>query len=123
MQEKPFASQQIRVFVGLIVGAIIAYVDNFLFGGEVSPIVIVVLLLVAGLTLGILWKWSALLPMILMWLWLPMAHLVKKVLGLSDTLHPNTYPSLLLFSIFTLVISAIGFLMGVWASKVVHARA
>lgn len=119
---KPFSSRQIRVFVGLIVGAIIAAVDNFLFGGEVSPMVIVGLLLVAALTLGGLWKWSALLPVTLMWLWLPMAHLVKKVLGLPDTLHPNTYSSILLLSVFTLVISAIGFLMGGLASKGVRAR-
>jgi hypothetical protein len=116
---KPFSSLQIRILVGLIVGAIIAYVDSFLFGGEVSPIVIVVLLLGAAIAIGIIWKWYGLLTVALMWLWLPMVHVVKKALGLRDTLHPDTYTSILLFSVFTFVVSAIGFLIGVLASKIV----
>jgi hypothetical protein len=110
---------QIRIFVGLFVGATIAYVDNFLFQGEVSPIVIVILLLVAAVSIGITWKWRAVIAIALMWLWLPMAHVAKKVLGLPDTLHPNTYTSILLYAIFTFVISAIGFLLGLFARKIV----
>jgi hypothetical protein len=116
---KSLPSLQIRIVVGLIVGVIIAYVDNFSFGGEVSPIVIVVLLLVAGITIGIVWNWQALLTAAVMWLCLPMAHVLKKVLGVPDTLHPNTYTSILLFSLFTFVVSSIGLLLGVFASKLV----
>jgi len=116
---KSLSSLPIRIFVGLLVGAIIAYVDNFSFQGEVSPIVIVISLLIASISIGIIWKWRALITIALIWLWLPMAHVVKKVLGLPDTLHPNTYTSILLLSVFTLVVSAIGFLIGVSASKIV----
>lgn len=55
-------------------------------------------------------KWHALLTVALIWLWLPMAHVVKKVLELLDTLHPNTYPSILLYTVFTFAVSSIGFL-------------
>jgi len=36
------------------------------------------------------------------------AHLVKHILGLPDTLHPNTYTSIMMLATFTLVILAIG---------------
>lgn len=55
-------------------------------------------------------KWHALLTVALFWLWLPMARVIKKVLGLPDTLHPNTYSSILLYTIFTFAVSSIGFL-------------
>jgi hypothetical protein len=116
---KPLSSMQIRIFAGLVIGAIIAFVDNFSFQGEVSPIVIVVLLLVAAISIGASWKWHGLITIALMWLWLPMAHVVKKVLGLPDTLHPNTYTSILMYTIFTFAVSAIGLLLGVSINKIV----
>lgn len=115
---KPLSSLQIYIFVGFIIGAIISSVDNFSFQGEVSPIVVVILLFVGAISIGITWKWHGLITVALIWLWLPMAHVVKKVLGLPDTLHPNTYTSILLLAVFTFVISAIGFLLGMSASKI-----
>lgn len=117
---KPLSSVQIHIFAGLIIGAIIAYVDNFSFQGEVSPIVIVILLLVATISVGAVWKWHGLITVALMWLWLPMAHVVKKALGLPDTLHPNTYTSILMFTVFTFAVSAIGLLLGVSINKIVR---
>jgi len=37
-----------------------------------------------------------------------LAHLVKHVLGLPDTLHPNTYTSILYLAAFTLVVATVG---------------
>jgi hypothetical protein len=116
---KPLPSMLIRIFAGLMIGAIIAYVDNFSFQGEVSPIVVVVLLLIATISVGVVWKWHGLITVAAMWLWLPMAHFVKKVLGLPDTLHPNTYTSILMFTEFTFAISAIGLIVGISINKIV----
>ncbi len=116
---KSSLSMQTRILAGLIIGAIIAYVDNFSFQGEVSPIVIVVMLLVATITIGVSWERRGLLTSALLWLWLPMTHIVKKVLGLPDTLHPNTYASILMFTVFTFTISGIGFITGIAINKIV----
>lgn len=115
---KSSASISIRVFTGLIIGAIIAYVDNVLYEGEISPIVIVILLLTATIGFGFLWKWKSLIGVTLIWLWLPMTHVVKKVLELPDTLHPNTYKSILMFTAFTFAVSSIGLLLGVSINKI-----
>lgn len=98
----------VQVGVGLAAGAAIAAVDNFAFEGEVSPIVIVALLLAATATAGFLWGrhgWGAALAA---WAWVPLAHVVKHVLGLPDTLHPNTWASILMLAAFTLVVAAVG---------------
>jgi CDP-diglyceride synthetase len=109
---KTRSNWQIRLLVGLIAGAIIVYIDNFAFQGEVSPIVIVMMLLVSTITFGAIWKWQAWIAALAIWICVPMAHVVKHLLGLPDTLHPNTYPSILLLALFTLVVSAIGFFFG-----------
>jgi hypothetical protein len=119
---KSLLSMQTRILAGLIIGAMIAYVDNFSFQGEVSPIVIVVILLVATIVIGVLWERRGILTTALLWLWLPMTHIVKKVLGLPDTLHPNTYVSILMFTVFTFVISSIGFIIGIAIHKIVIAQ-
>jgi asparagine N-glycosylation enzyme membrane subunit Stt3 len=38
------------------------------------------------------------------WVCVPLAHLVKHVLGLPDTVHPNTYASILLLAAFSLAL-------------------
>jgi hypothetical protein len=42
------------------------------------------------------------------WAWLTLVHLVKHVFGLPDTLHPNTYTSILMLAVFSLVVATIG---------------
>jgi len=101
-----------RLLVGLIAGAVIVFTDNFAFQGEVSPIVIVIMLLAATITAGAIWKWQAWIAVVTLWVCVPMAHAVKHLLGLPDTLHPNTYASILMLAVFTFVISATGFLFG-----------
>ena len=97
-----------RAGIGVIVGAGIAAVDNFAFGGEVSPIVIVGMLLVFGAAAGIIWGVRAVLSAAIVWVWLPTAHLLKHVMGLPDTIHPNTYASILKLGAFSFVVTAIG---------------
>ena len=102
------SSVSIRVGIGVIVGAGIAAVDNFAFGGEVSPIVIVGMLVVFGAAVGMIWGGRAAVAAAIAWVWLPMAHVLKHLMRLPDTIHPNNYASLLKLGAFTFVVTAIG---------------
>jgi hypothetical protein len=102
------------LFVGCIAGVGIATVDNVLSKGEVSPIVIVALLFVATLAAGIVWVWRGIFAATGTWMCVPLAHIIKHLLGLPDTLHPNTYASIMLLAVFTLVVAAIGLACGVF---------
>jgi hypothetical protein len=97
-----------RLGVGLLAGLVIVYVDNCTFEGEVSPIVIVALLLAATTGAGVLFRRSGWISAAVAWACVPLAHLIKHVLGWPDTLHPNTYVSSLYLALFTLAIAAIG---------------
>lgn len=98
----------IRAGTGAIAGAGIAAVDNFAFGGEVSPIVIVGMLLIFGAAAGMIWGARAGVAAAVAWAWLPMAHVFKHLMGLPDTIRPNTYPSILKLAVFSFVITGIG---------------
>jgi hypothetical protein len=97
-----------RTAVGIAAGAVVAYVDNVAFGGEISPVVIVAMLLAATAMFGLVWGGRGWLPAFSAWACIPLAHLVKHVLGLPDTLHPNTYASILLLAAFTLGVTLAG---------------
>ncbi len=99
--------------MGLVAGAAIVYVDNWAFEGEVSPIVIVALLLAATAMAGAMWGRSGWIAAAVTWACVPLAHLVKHVLDLPDTLHPNTYTSILFLAAFTLVVATGGTACGV----------
>jgi predicted membrane protein len=101
-----------RLALGLGVGIAIACVDNFAFGGEVSPIVIVGLLIVSTTTFGGVWGRAGWMPVLAAWMCVPLAHLVKHVLGLPDTLQPNTYTSILMLAAFTLAVATVGTVAG-----------
>jgi hypothetical protein len=107
-----------RFAVGFGTGIAIACVDNFAFGGEVSPIVIVALLIAATATFGGIWGRGGWTTALAAWICVPLAHLVKHVLGLPDTLHPNTYTSILLLAVFTFVVAT----LGTGAGTLVHRR-
>src|SRR5262249_59759956 len=103
---KPILSKWPTVLgVGVVAGAAIAYVDNYAFEGEVSPIVIVALLLAATAMAGAVWGRRGWVAVAVMWACVPSAHVVKHVLGLPDTLHPNTYMSILYLAAFTLIVA------------------
>lgn len=98
----------IRAGIGVVVGAGIVAVDNFAFGGEVSPIVIVGMLLVFAAAVGMIWGGRAAVAAAMAWVWVPMAHVLKHLMRLPDTIHPNNYASLLKLGAFTFVVTAIG---------------
>jgi hypothetical protein len=97
-----------RGTIGLGAGIAIASVDNLAFGGEVSPIVVVALLIATTATFGGIWGHGGWTAALAAWLCVPLAHLVKHGLGLPDTLHPNTYASILMLAGFTLVMATLG---------------
>ena len=97
-----------RLGAGLAAGAAIVYVDNFAFEGEVSPIIIVAMLLAATATAGAIWGRRGWVTAAAAWACVPLAHLVKHVLGLPDTLQPNTYASILVLAAFSLVVATAG---------------
>jgi len=107
----------VRLILGCVAGVSIAAVDEFAFRGEVSPIVIVALLLATTATTGAVWGRDGLLPCVAIWFWLPFAHAAKHALGVPDTIHPNTYFSILMLAIFSLGVSCIGFLVGLLFNK------
>ena len=97
-----------RLCVGLAAGIAIAWVDNFAFEGEVSPIVIVVMLLAATATIAAVWGrhgWATARRCVVV---RTARSSIKHVLGLPDTLHPNTYTSILMLAAFTFVVAALG---------------
>jgi hypothetical protein len=106
-----------RVGVGLLAGAVIVYVDNFAFEGEVSPIVIVALLLAVTAVVAAIWGERGWVPVGVAWAGVPLAHLVKHALGLPDTLHPNTYTSILYLAAFTLCVATVGAGFGLLARR------
>ena len=106
-----------RLAIGLGTGLAIAAVDSFAFGGEVSPIVIVILLVATTAAFGGIWGRGGWTAAVATWLCVPLAHVVKHVLGLPDTLHPNTYTSILMLAAFTLVVTTIGTGAGILLHK------
>ena len=103
-----------RVVVGLAAGAAISTVDNVAFAGEVSPIVVVALLLASTGIAGAFWGRRSWVAAILTAGCVPSAHLIKHLLGLPDTLHPNTYASIFKLAGFSLAVVAVGTACGIF---------
>ena len=106
----------VRLGVGVAAGAGIAYVDNHAFQGEVSPLVIVAMLLGASSTATGVWGRRGWITVTAAWIVVPSVHLVKHIFGLPDTLHPNTYGSILMLAGFTCAVAVIG----AGAGRLVH---
>jgi len=103
-----FSKWPVQPFIGLGVGTVIAYVDSYAFEGEVSPIVIVAMLFTATAIAGTLWRWRGWIASCIAWACVPLAHVIKHILGLPDTLHPNTYTSILMLAAFTFDVATVG---------------
>jgi hypothetical protein len=108
----------VRLASGLVAGATIVWVDNVAFEGEVSPIVIVAMLLAVTATAGAVWGWRAWTTAAATWACVPAAHVTKHVLGWPDTLHPNTYASILYLAVFTLAVAIAGTGVGVFTHRI-----
>lgn len=98
--------------IAAVAGIAISAVENFTFRGEISPIVIVALLLLATASLGIGWGIRAWPSVAAVWFWLPATHVAKHLMGMPDTLHPNTYPSIVALAGFSLIVCCLGFFAG-----------
>jgi hypothetical protein len=109
----------VQLTAGFATGAAVATVDNLLFEGEISPIVIVALLLAATVTAGAVWGRCGWVAAVATWVWVPAPHLTKRVLGLPDTLHPNTYASILMLAAFSLAVSVVGTACGLLARQLI----
>ena len=116
-------SSWLRFSVGMLAGAAIAAVDNFAFAGEVSPIVIVAVLLLCSGFIGAIWGTRGFSVSAIVWAWLPMAHVIKHVFHLPDTIHPNTYASILKLGLFAFFVTAIGFGFGLLLHRVLRREA
>jgi hypothetical protein len=103
--------------VGIVSGAAIVYIDNCAFEGEASPIIIVAMLLVVTALAGAWWGRGGWVSAAITWAFIPLAHIVKHVFGLPDTLNPNTYASILFLGAFTLVVATCGTGCGVLLHK------
>lgn len=102
-----------RLGAGLIAGLTVAAVDGFAVRGAVSPVAVVALLLAATAAAGALWGWRAWPAALVTWACLPATHVVKHVLGLPDTLQPNSWGSIGTLAVFTLAVSGLGLCGGV----------
>jgi hypothetical protein len=81
------------------------------------------MLLVVGAAAGMVWGGvRAAVATAVVWVWLPMAHVLKHVMGLPDTIHPNTYASIMKLGVFTFVVTAIGLGFGLAFHRLVAGR-
>jgi hypothetical protein len=108
----------VQIGFGIIAGAANIYIDNFGSKGEVSPIVTTFILFTETTTSGIIWKKNGWIASTIAWVSLPMAHIIKHLYNLPDTLHPNTYASILYLSGFTLLVGAVGTGLGYLISSI-----
>ena len=102
-----------RLCVGLAAGIAIAWVDNFAFEGEVSPIVIVVMLLAATATIAAVWGRHG-------WATARRCVVVRTARSSHQTrswaaghlapehVHLHPYTSILMLAAFTFVVVALG---------------
>lgn len=101
-----------RLLTGFVIGAGVAAVDNFAVHGEVSPIIIVAMLLAVAAAIGSLWDSAGFISALLTWAWLPLTHIVKHIYGMPDTLYPNTYQSIAMLAAFSAMVTCVGFAVG-----------
>jgi len=98
---------------GLLAGVIIALADNFAADGQISPAVIVILLLISSTGAGIIWDNAGWIASAITWIFLPSAHLVGLFFRLPDTLHPAASASILKIAMFSMIIAAAGTATGI----------
>ena len=75
---------------------------------HINPVVIVALLLASSGAIGAVWSWrgwpgalAAAAPM-------PLMHMTKHLLGLPDTIQPNTLDTIVMMALFALAVAGAG---------------
>jgi hypothetical protein len=86
-------------------------------------IVIVGMLIVISVVAAAVWDLRAIVAAAIAWACLPLSHLLKHVLGLPDTIHPNTYASILELAAFSFVVTGIGLGMGLAFRRILSRHA
>jgi len=98
--------------ISVLAGVMIAAIDAFASRGEISPIVIVLLLLASTSFLGVFVSTGSATCGFAIAAPLPLSHALRHALHMPDTLQPNTYDSIFLLALFTLAVSFVGLLLG-----------
>ncbi len=103
--------------VAIILGLCIVLVDLFADGGEISPAVVLLLLLIAGAIVGAIHSRLSLWLALLISISLPAVRLILHLLGYKTTLQPDTVASILMVGAVALCVASIGVLIGAVARR------
>jgi len=109
----------IKYIAAIVIGLFISALDNYAFEGEISPIFIIMLLFLFSSGMALIINTEAYILSIIIWVFLPAVHFIKHLLGLSDSIQPNTYESILLLALVTFAVSQVGFMVGCTIRKTV----
>jgi hypothetical protein len=101
----------------ILLGLAIVGVDLFADGGEISPAVVLALLLTAGAIVGAIHKRFSLLLAVLTAVSLPVVHLALHISGRKTTLQPDTVASILMVGLVAGCAATIGVLIGAAARR------
>ena len=101
----------------IVLGLIIVCVDLFADRGEISPAVVLALLLSAGAIVGAIHKRFSVLLAVLTAVSLPGIHLALHLAGRKTTLQPDTVTSILMVGVVAVCAATIGVLIGAAARR------
>ncbi len=101
----------------IVLGLIIVCVDLFADRGEISPAVVLALLLGAGAIVGAIHKRFSVLLAVLTAVSLPGIHLALHLAGRKTTLQPDTVTSILMVGVVAVCAATIGVLIGAAARR------
>ncbi len=98
--------------IAVVLGVVITCVDLFADKGEISPVVVLLLLLIAGGIVGAIHSHFSLALAVLTAICLPATHLTLHFMGHKTTLQPDTVPSILMVGVVSLCAAALGVRLG-----------
>lgn len=99
------------IVTGLAAGVTVAAIETA-GGGAVRPVAVVALVIAAAFGVGLRWGWAGWLGALAVALPVPGLHLGKHVLGLPDTIQPNTYDALVMMTLFHVALAGAGLAAG-----------
>lgn len=103
----------------IILGLVVVCVDLFADRGEISPAVVLVLILIAGAIVGAIHGRFSLVLAVLTAVSLPAIHLALHLAGRKTTLQPDTVTSILMVGLVAVCAATIGVLIGAAARRTV----